>query len=95
MVCSNCRGESFTWTPVSGRGSIYTYTVARQTWVTGFEEDVPYVIVVVAIAEQPSVLITTNLVGDFEIDKLDIGLPVAAAFVPRGDITLLQFRLAD
>ena len=59
----------------------------------GFEEDLPYVVVAVAIEEQPSLLITTNLVGDFDPDQLDIGLPVVATFSPRGDIDLLQFRL--
>ena len=92
-VCPNCGGESFAWSGVSGRGTIYTYTIARQTWVSGFEEDLPYVVVAVAIEEQPSLLITTNLVGDFDPDQLDIGLPVVATFSPRGDIDLLQFRL--
>jgi uncharacterized OB-fold protein len=92
-VCPNCRGESFSWTEVSGRGTIYTYTVARQTWVAGFEDEVPYVVVAVSVAEQPSLLLTTNLIGDFDIDRLDIGLPVRADFAMQGQTTILQFRL--
>jgi uncharacterized OB-fold protein len=93
MACPGCRGEEFQWEQVSGRGWVYTYTVARQTWVAGFEDELPYVIVAVSLAEQPSLFLTTNLVGDFQIDDLDIGLPVVAEFEARGDQTLLQFRL--
>ena len=93
VVCPNCGGESFAWSEVSGRGTIYAYTIARQTWVSGFEEDLPYVVVAVQIDEQPSVLITTNLVGEFDLDQLDIGLPVVATFDRREDVDLLQFRL--
>jgi uncharacterized OB-fold protein len=94
LVCPNCRGEAFTWSEVSGRGTIWSYTVAHQTWTAGFEDELPYVVVAVAIEEQPSLLLVTDLVGDFSLDELDVGLPVRAAYEPRGDETLLQFELA-
>jgi uncharacterized protein len=93
MVCTQCQGESFEWTQVSGRGTIYSFSVARQTWVPAFRDQLPYVVVAVAISEQPSLVVTTNLVGDYELDELTIGLPVVAEFEPRGEATLLQFRL--
>jgi hypothetical protein len=93
MVCPNCRGETFSWIEVSGRGTIYTYTVVRQTWVEGFESELPYVVVSVSLIEQPSLLLTANLIGQFEIDELDIGLPVQATYEQRGDVVLLQFCL--
>jgi uncharacterized protein len=93
MACTRCRGEAFEWTEVSGRGTIYTFSVARQTWVPAFLDDLPYVVVAVAISEQPSLVVTTNLVGDYEPDELTIGLPVVAEFETRGDAALLQFRL--
>jgi uncharacterized OB-fold protein len=93
MVCTQCQGEAFEWSQVSGRGTIYSFSVARQTWVPAFRHDLPYVVVAVAISEQPSLVVTTNLVGDYELDELTIGLPVIAEFEPRGEATLLQFRL--
>jgi uncharacterized OB-fold protein len=94
LACVSCQGESFTWTPVSGRGTIYTYTVARQTWTAGFAAELPYVVVVVAIEEQPGLHLTTNLVGAFDIGELGIDLPVTAVFEERGPATVLQFELA-
>jgi uncharacterized protein len=92
-LCPNCRGESFRWEPVSGRGTIYAFTVIRQTWVAGFEEEIPYVVVAVAVDEQPSLLLVTNLVGDPTLDEIELDLPVVAAFERRGDAALLQFEL--
>lgn len=93
MVCIRCQGESFEWAQVSGRGTIYSFAIARETWVPAFRDELPYVVAAVAVAEQPSLIVTTNLVGDYELDELTIGLPVVAEFEPRGDATLLQFRL--
>jgi uncharacterized OB-fold protein len=93
MACPSCRGECFEWSEVSGRGSIHTWTVARQSWVAGFAEEIPYVIVSVSMEEQPSLYLTTNLIGDYEIGDLDIGMPVIADFEERADSVLLQFRL--
>jgi uncharacterized OB-fold protein len=76
---------------VSGAGTIHTYTVVHQAPSPGF--DTPYVVVRVSLAEQPDCLITTNLVGDYDPEKLDIGLPVVVDFEDRGDVSLPQFRL--
>lgn len=93
LACVNCGAEDFTWAGVSGRGTIYTYTVVRQTWVAGFGEEIPYLIIAVQLDDAPGALLTTNLVGEFEIDDLDIGLPVLAAYEERGEATVLQFEL--
>jgi uncharacterized protein len=95
VICANCHGEKFQWTQASGKGKIFSYTVVHQTNTPGFQVELPYVIVHVAIDEQPECVITTNLIGDnTEIDKLDINLPVVVDFEERGDVTLPQFRLA-
>lgn len=93
LLCGDCGGESFTWTPLSGRGTLYSYAVARRTWVRGFDAQLPYVIVAVSVAEWPALLLTTNLVGEFDVDGLELFQPVRAAFEERGEWTLLQFEL--
>lgn len=92
-MCGRCRSEDFEWETVSGRGAIFSFTVVRQTSTVGFDDDVPYVVVLVAVDEQPDVLLTTNLVGDLDLDALDIGLPVEVTFEPRGGQAVPQFRL--
>jgi uncharacterized protein len=93
MLCSDCQGETFSWITVSGRGRIYSFAIAHDTWVQGFEGELPYVIVAVSIEEWPRLLITTNLVGDFDPSDLELDLPVRAVFEPRGEWSLLQFEI--
>ncbi len=93
LLCPECGNEDYEWSAVSGLGVIYTYTVAHRTWVAGFDEDLPYVVVSVALDEQPDLYLTTNLIGSYQVGELDIGLRVRAAFESRGDRTILQFAL--
>ncbi len=95
VVCANCHGEQFTWAEVSGRGRIHSYTVVYQAGTPGFSDELPYVIVHVAIDEQPECVISANLIGEnIAFDRLDVDLPVVVDFEDRGEVTLPQFRLA-
>jgi uncharacterized OB-fold protein len=95
LICSNCGGESFAWTQVSGKGTIHKYSIVYQTTVTGFQDEIPYVVVNVSLDEQPECIITTNLLGvdQSEFDNLTVGLPVQLEFEDRPKATVPQFRL--
>jgi uncharacterized protein len=94
VVCPRCRCTEFDWTPVSGRGVIYSYAILRQTPAPGFADEVPVVLVHVQIDEEPTCVITANLlVDESEYDKLEIKLPVEVTFEDRGEVTVPQFKL--
>ena len=76
---------------VSGRATVYSFTVNHQQWVPGVP--VPYVIGLVAIDEQPSLRLTTNIVG-CPPDAVKIGMPVRATFEQRGKAWLPMFTPA-
>src|SRR5690606_31896208 len=59
-ICPGCRSRDVGPVEVSGRGTIAGITVNRHPWLPGWEQ--PYVIVVVALEEDPSVRLTSNLV---------------------------------
>ena len=63
--------------PVSGRGTVFTYTVNYQPFNPGVP--VPYVIAIVELEEQADLRIATNIV-DCEPDSVRIGLPVEVRF---------------
>jgi uncharacterized OB-fold protein len=67
---------------VSGRGTIFTYTVNRHQ----YHPDVPppYVIAIVELDEQPDLRVVANVVGCDEPD-LRIGLPVEVGFEQHGE----------
>jgi uncharacterized OB-fold protein len=75
---------------VSGRATVVAHTVNVHQWIPGSE---PYVIGLVAIEEQASVRLTTNLV-DVEPDDIETGMPVEVVFEQHDDVFLPLFRPA-
>ena len=74
---------------VSGRGTVVGFTVNQHQWLPGFEP--PYVIANVALAEDPTVRLTTNIVG-CEPDDVHIGQEVAVRFEQHDDVWLPLFE---
>ena len=82
--------DELTWEDVSGRGHVWSYTVARRATAPQFEADVPYVIAIVELEEGPHM--TANISG-CDPGSVRVGLPVEAAFVDvTPEVTLVQFR---
>jgi uncharacterized OB-fold protein len=77
-VCAACAADP-EWRTASGRGVVHTFTVIRQNWVEPFRSLVPYVVAVVELEEGPRMM--TNLT-DCDVDRVRIGMPVEAHFVP-------------
>lgn len=86
--CPRCGSTDVEWIAASGRGTIYSYTVVRQSQGR-FAGAVPYVLAYVELTEGPRVL--TNITG--EVDGLAVGDGVEAFFdaVPTGG-AILRFR---
>jgi uncharacterized OB-fold protein len=85
--CARCGGVPVP-TPVSGRATVYSYTVNHQAW-DGTPE--PYVIGLVAIDEQPDVRLTTDIV-ECAIEDVAIGMPVEVVFADHDPVYLPFFR---
>ena len=88
-VCPSCRSRSSAPTEVSGRATVVGFTVNSHPWLPGF--DPPYVIAVVALAEDPSIRLTTNVVG-CEPDEVRIGQEVTVRFEQHDDVWLPLFE---
>jgi uncharacterized OB-fold protein len=88
--CTECGSQALEWVVACGRGTVYSYTVARRPTHPAFAERVPYVIAIVELDEGPRV--TTNVV-DCDPDAVRIGLPVELTFeAPVDGIALPLFR---
>jgi len=88
-ICPSCRSRAWEPTVVSGRGTVIAYTVNAHPWMAGF--DPPYVIANVALAEDPGVRLTTNIVG-CDPDEVRIGQVVAVRFEQHEDVWLPLFE---
>jgi uncharacterized OB-fold protein len=86
--CSTCDGALIP-RPVSGRGSVFTFTINRHPFNP--EVPVPYVIAIVELAEQPGLRFTTDLV-ECDIEEVHIGMPVEVLFEQAGEAWVPLFR---
>jgi len=89
-VCPVCRSRSSAPTAVSGRATVVGYTVNQHQWHPDLPA--PYVIAVVALAEDPSVRLTTNIVG-CDPGDVRIGLEAQVRFEHVEDVWLPVFEL--
>ncbi|HXW35757.1 MAG TPA: Zn-ribbon domain-containing OB-fold protein [Acidimicrobiales bacterium] len=87
-VCPYCLSRNVTPRAVSGKGTIHSFTINFHPW-TGAGD--PYVIVLVTIAEQDDVRLTSNLV-DCDAERVRIGMPVVVQFEHHDDVWLPLFR---
>jgi len=91
-VCKRCHSFSLTPTDVSGRGTIYSYTVGTQAFDPWFGNRLPYVLAVVELEEQSHLKLVTNIV-DCDEPLVRVGMPVEVAFERvTAEITLPMFR---
>jgi uncharacterized protein len=73
-MCAGCGGEPV-WHEVSGRGTVYTFTVIRQNGVPAFRNDVPYVVAMIELED--GVRLMGNITG-CPVDEVRVGMEVQA-----------------
>jgi acetyl-CoA acetyltransferase/uncharacterized OB-fold protein len=88
-ICPVCRSRAWEPTALSGRGTVVGFTINRHQWLPGFEP--PYAIANVALAEDPTVHLTTNIVG-CDADAVHIGQEVVVRFEHDEDVWLPLFE---
>jgi uncharacterized OB-fold protein len=81
VMCPHCRSTEpgFEFTPVSGRGILRSWTVVRQAFLPGFDDDLPFVLVDVELVEQKEVRLIGRLL-DGPNAELHVGAAVTVGF---------------
>ena len=54
-ICPECLSTQHEWVESSGRGTVYTFVVVRETRAKGWDQMVPYVTAVVTLEEGPRI----------------------------------------
>ena len=92
-VCDACLSQDLAFAPVSGKGKIYSFTIMHQRDVAGFENEAPFINLVVELSEQPMLLMVSDL-SHTERDRVRVGAAVEVYFEDRGDGSVIpQFRI--
>ncbi len=94
-ACKSCQSENITWTPVSGEGEVFTYSVVYRG-PGAFSQEVPFVICMGKLKEHPrSCIVGANIIN---VDPLSvrIGQRIRIAFedIPEEDITMWRWESA-
>jgi hypothetical protein len=92
LACRTCLSTDLTWTPLSGLATIFSYSIVHRG-PGGFADDVPYVLVLAEMLEQPRPMLVLAQLTGCDLDDVRIGLPVQVAYtdIPGEDVTLYSF----
>ena len=91
-ICARCGSPTWSWERASGRGRIFTWTVAARAMHPAFVDNAPYAPVVVEMEE--GVRLVSQMV-DCAPDALTIDMAVEVVFVAMTpEVTLPKFRRA-
>jgi len=96
-MCPDCYGTDYAWQPLSGRGTVYTFTVSHQAFHPAWRARVPVAIATIELEE--GVRMVSDLPAE-DVDRVRIGMPVEVFFddvvTESGrTVTLPRFRSTD
>ncbi|MFE9322572.1 Zn-ribbon domain-containing OB-fold protein [Nocardia sp. NPDC052278] len=77
-VCFRCLSRDVAFEPVSGRATVYTYTINHQQWSPDLE--VPFAVIIAELVEQSGLRFATRLVDIEDLSQVRIGMEVEVRF---------------
>jgi hypothetical protein len=88
-TCPRCQSDDLEPEKISGRGTLYSYTVVMQAGHPFFVDKVPYVIGVIEIDEEPGV----RMPGGIDADESDLrcGIPMEVVFKEVTETLVLPY----
>ena len=91
--CTHCLGDALQWKPASGRATLYTFSVVRQSYHPFFRSRVPYAVAWVDLEEGPRLL--SNIVGVMDpAAELSIGQRLVLEWEQHEELSIPLFRPA-
>ena len=101
-MCAACQSFDHEWQRMSGAAHIWSFVLPHPPLLPAFAKVAPYNVIVVALADDPSIRMVGNLVKSAagEINEVDpatikIGTPVRAVFQRVGeDVVLARWVVA-
>jgi len=87
--CPKCFTDLLEWRPVSGNGTVHSFSIINVSALPQFQSEVPYVYALVDLPE--GIRMAVNII-DCPADQLQIGLPVKLTLIKREGQTLPVFE---
>lgn len=76
-ICRRCLSPRHEWVAATGHGRVYSFVVVHHPFDPAWESDLPYVVVVIELAEGP--LILSNVVH-VSPEQVSVGMPVRVCY---------------
>jgi uncharacterized OB-fold protein len=93
-ICRYCQSRDLAGERVSGKATLYTWTIATQPFHPFWVDRVPYTLATVELVEQPRLMFLTQIV-DCPEEELRAGMPLEVAFEALSpELTVPFFRPA-
>lgn len=90
--CPRCLSPETEWTPVSGKGTLYSFIIVHQRYDPSFADDLPYNVAIVELEEGPRLV--SNIVGIPNGD-IRVGMPLTISYEDvTEEFTLPKFKPA-
>ena len=91
-TCPNCSSFEYEYVPVSGNGTIFSYTIAHHPVHAALRQRTPYNVILVNLDDAP-VRLVSNLISSDE-DESVIGMPVEVVWDEQAPgVVIPRFRL--
>ena len=71
--CPQCQSQAIDWRKLSGRGTVYSYTVVERAIFAGMEAHLPYVPAVIELEGAGGARLISNVV-DVEVGEIAVGM---------------------
>ena len=85
-------GRHLEWTPVTGRGTIRSFTVVRHPVSKAYADEIPYVIALITLEEGPTMM---SALCNCDSEIIETGLAVEVVFEQWSElITMPKFQPA-
>jgi len=96
-ACRTCLSENLAWTKVSGDATVWSFSIVHRG-PGAFAEEVPYVVVLGKLVEEPrSLIVLADMVAQCPPESVAIGMPIEIAYedIPSEDFTMYRFAPKD
>jgi uncharacterized OB-fold protein len=89
--CTGCLGNNLSWQTASGKGTVYSFSVVRQSYHPFFRNLIPYAVAWIDLDEGPRLL--SNVVGvDDPLNDVSIGQPVEVEWEEHEELCIPLFK---
>lgn len=89
--CTNCLSQKLSWHTASGQGTVYTYSIVRQSYHPFFRTLVPYAVAWIDLDEGPRLL--SNVVGIADPGKdIKVGQRVMVEWEVHDELAVPLFK---